>query len=155
TVTDVLETTRQASGIRGASFLEDANQRLTLRVEGQVRSVAALAETALTSSEGTPVRLKDVARVVEGAEPKFGDAAIDGRPGVVLIVYKQLDGDTIAVTRNVEAELQRLQPALEREGVCYHPALFRQAAFIEHAVGNVTWSLFIGAALVAAVLFLF
>src|SRR5262249_48487639 len=37
----------------------------------------------------------------------------------------------------------------------YHRALFRQANFIEHAVGNVTTSLLIGAGLVAVVLFLF
>src|SRR5262249_37333878 len=70
-VADVLEATRQASGIRGAGFLENSNQRVTLRVEGQVRSAAELGETVLTSAEGTPVRLKDVALVTEGAEPKF------------------------------------------------------------------------------------
>jgi CzcA family heavy metal efflux pump len=155
TLTDVLEATRQASGIRGAGFVEDASQRLTLRVEGQVGSAAALGATAIASAEGTPVRLRDVARVTEGAEPKFGDAAIDGQPGVVLIAYKQFDGDTVSITRQLEAELDGLQPLLKREGITYHPALFRQASFIAQAVGNVTQSLLIGAVLVAVVLFLF
>src|SRR5262249_20100215 len=143
TLTDVLEATRQASGVRGAGFVENPNQRLTLRAEGQVRSRSQLAGTVVTVSEGTPVVLGDVARVVEGAEPKFGDAAIDGVPGVVLVVYKQVGGDTIGITRKVEAELNLLRPVLEREGVEYHPGLFRQADFIEQAVGNVTESLLI------------
>jgi CzcA family heavy metal efflux pump len=155
TLTDVLEATRQASGIRGAGFVEDAGQRLTLRVEGQLRSMAELGDTVLVASEGTPVRLRDVAHVVEGAEPKFGDASINGQPGVVLIAYKQFDGDTVEITRRLEAELERMRPVLEREGIDYHPALFRQASFIEHAIGNVTQSLLIGAALVAVVLFVF
>lgn len=155
TLTDVLEATRQASGIRGAGFLENASQRVTLRVEGQVRSAAELGETVIAAGETTPVRLRDVAQVMEGAEPKFGDASINGKPGVILIAYKQFDGDTIDITQRLEAELDRLRPALEREGIDYHPALFRQASFINHAIHNVTYSLLIGAVLVAIVLFLF
>src|SRR5262249_18911780 len=89
TLTDLLEATRQASGIRGAGFLENANQRLTLRVEGQVRSATELGDAVVAAGETTPVRLRDVAQVVEGAEPKFGDASINGKLGVILIAYKQ------------------------------------------------------------------
>jgi CzcA family heavy metal efflux pump len=173
TVTEVLDATRQASGIRGAGFVENANQRLTLRTEGQIRSAAELGETVLAVAEGTPVRLKDVAQVVEGPEPLFGDAAVNGKPGVVLITYKQFDGDTMEITRRVEAELDQLEPILERQArqmlrergaplpdarapiLQYHRSLFRQASFIEHAVGNVTHSLILGAILVAVVLFVF
>jgi CzcA family heavy metal efflux pump len=155
TLTDVLDATRQASGIQGAGFLENDNQRVTLRVDGQVRSAAALGETAIASSEGTPAMLKDVASVRDGAEPKFGDGSVNGTPGVILIAYKQIDGDTAEITRRLEAELERMRPGLEREGITYHPALFRQASFLDLAVGNVTTSLIIGAVLVAIVLFLF
>jgi CzcA family heavy metal efflux pump len=155
TLTDVLDATRQASGIRGAGFLENPSQRLTLRVEGQVRSAAELGETVVVAAGGTPTRLRDVAHVTEGAEPKFGDAAINGQPGVILIAFKQFDGDTVEITRRLEAELDRLRPSLEHEGIDYHPALFRQASFINQAINNVTVSLLIGAALVAVVLFVF
>jgi Cu/Ag efflux pump CusA len=155
TVSDVLDATRQASGVRGAGFLENDRQRSVLRVEGQVRSAAELGRTAVTAAAGTPVLLRDVARVVEGPEPKFGDAAINGGPGVVLIVYKQFDADTLEVTRRVEAELARLEPGLKAQGITYHRALFRQSTFIEHSVGNVTHSLLVGAALVCVVLFVF
>jgi CzcA family heavy metal efflux pump len=156
TVTDVLDAARQATGIRGAGFLENPSQRVNLRSEGQVKTAAELAETViLTTAGGNPVKLKDVARVVEGPEPKFGDALINGRPGVVLIAYRQLEADTIEVTRRLEAELEKLRPFLERQGIVYHPHLFRQADFIEHALGNVTESLVLGALLVAGVLFLF
>jgi CzcA family heavy metal efflux pump len=155
TLTDVIEATRQASGVQGAGFLENASQRLTVRVEGQVRSTAELGDTVIVAGEGTPVRLLDVAVVTEGAEPKFGDASINGKPGVILIAYKQFDGDTIEITRRLEGDLEKLGPALEQEGIQYHPALFRQASFIDHAIRNVSQSLLIGAVLVAVVLFVF
>src|SRR5262249_31358198 len=108
TLTQVLEAARQASGVRGAGFLESERQRLTLRTEGQVRSADELGRAVVATSEGTPVRLGDVAQVVEGPEPKFGDAGINGVPGVALIAYKQLDGDTLDITRRAEVELERL-----------------------------------------------
>jgi CzcA family heavy metal efflux pump len=155
TLTDILEATRQATGIRGAGFLENDSQRLIVRVDGQIHTAADLARTVVTTSEGTPVRLDNVATVTEGPEPKFGDASINGKHGMILAIYKQLGSDTPETTQRVEAELERLKPQLATEGIAYHPALFRQTNFIDHAVGNVTQSLLIGAALVAVVLFLF
>jgi CzcA family heavy metal efflux pump len=155
TLTDVLEATRQANGIRGAGFIDNASQRLTLRASGQVRSAAELGEAVIASPAGTPVRLRDVAEVVEAAEPKFGDATINGKPGVVLVVTRQFEGDSYTITERVEAELDKLRAGLEREGITYHPALFRQANFIEVAVSNVAYALLLGAVLVVLVLFLF
>ena len=120
-----------------------------------MRSADELAEAVVTTSQGTPVRLRDVARVVEAPEPKFGDAAINGQPGVTLDIFKQYGGDTLETTRRVTAELDRLRPGLLRQGIDYHPALFRQADFVEHSVGNVTRALLLGAVLVALVLFVF
>ncbi|HWG44199.1 MAG TPA: efflux RND transporter permease subunit [Gemmataceae bacterium] len=153
TLTDVLEATRQATGVRGAGFQENDNQRLVVRAEGQVYSAAELGETVVTTSAGTPIHLRDVARVVEGAELKFGDALLDGRPGMALLAYKQFNSDTLQVTRALEDELEKLRPGLEREGMVIHQDLFRQADFIQHAVSNVTHSLMLGAVLVAVVLF--
>jgi CzcA family heavy metal efflux pump len=155
TMTDVLDSVRQASGVRGAGFLENEHQRINLRSEGQALTVAELGHTVINTVGGSPVRLEDVAQVIEGPEPKFGDAQIDGVQGVVLTAYRQLEADTLTTTRRLEAELDKLRPLLERESITYHPRLFRQADFIEHAVGNVTHSLWLGAALVALVLFLF
>jgi CzcA family heavy metal efflux pump len=161
TLTDAVEAARQSTGLRGTGFSENDSQRVQMRAEAQVRTAAELGDTPVVTSEGTPVKLRDVARVVEGAQPKFGDASISTeepdkvRPGVVMIVYKQFDADTMETTRRAEGELERLRPMLEGLGITYHARLFRQASFIEHALGNVTLSLLLGAALVAAVLFLF
>src|SRR5262249_36354846 len=121
----------------------------------QVRNAKDLGNSLVATVAGSSVKLKEVAEVKEGPEPKFGDALIDGKPGVTLVAYRQIEADTLEVTRRVEKELDKLIPVLKGQGITVHTPLFRQADFIDHAVGNVTHSLWIGAALVAIVLFLF
>jgi CzcA family heavy metal efflux pump len=96
-----------------------------------------------------------VAGVVEGGEPKFGDALINGQPGVLMTMASQYGANTMEVTRAVEAALAELQPVFAAEGITYTPALHRPATFIEIALHNMKHSLLLGAALVAIVLVLF
>ena len=155
-LTDVLDATRQSTGVRGAGFIENDQQRVTVLAQGQATNPQTLGETLVASSvTATPVRLHDVAEVTSASTPKPGDASINGEPGVILVISKQFGVDTPTVTTRVEAELDKLMPELERDGVVYHPALFRQADFIELAVGNITHSLLLGAGLVVAVLIAF
>ena len=156
TLADVLDATRQSTGVRGAGFIENDQQRVTVLAQGQATNPQILGETLVAGSvTATPVRLHDVAEVTSASTPKPGDASINGEPGVILVISKQFGVDTPTVTTRVEAELDKLMPELERDGVVYHRELFRQADFIELAVGNITHSLFLGAGLVAAVLIAF
>ncbi len=156
TLSEVLAAAQLASGVRGAGFIETANQRIVLQTEGQSLTPAALGGIVVaTSAAGAPVRLRDVATVVEGAEPKFGDALIMGRPGVLLTMGNQYGTNTKEVTTALEAALAELQPVFDRAGITLYPRLHRPASFIENALKNIRHSLLLGAALVAIVLFLF
>jgi len=152
---DVLDAARRATGIRGAGFVENANQRILIRPKGQALTPAELGETTITRRLGTNVRLRDVADVVEGPEPKFGDAQINGRSGVILLVKAQYGANTLEVTANVEAALAEMAPVFAAEKIQLHPRLFRPATFIQTALRNIRRSLVLGGAFVAVVLFLF
>ncbi len=155
-VSDVLNAARLASGVRGAGFIETANQRVLLQTEGQSLSADMLGEVALVNStNGAVVRLKDVARVVEAAEPKFGDCLVQGRPGVLLTMSSQYGANTLEVTQALEAALAELDPVFEQAGIKIYPRLHRPASFIETALANIRHSLWLGSILVAVVLFLF
>jgi Cu/Ag efflux pump CusA len=106
--------------------------------------------------KGSPVvRLRDVARVVLGAEPKFGDTLVMAKPAVLLTLRGQYGTNTLEVTRALEAALAELQPVFEKNGIRLFPRLHRPATFIETALANVGHSLLIGGALVGIVLLLF
>jgi len=152
---DVLAVARQSTAVRGAGFVDSANQRIVLRTEGQSLTPAQLGEVVLAHHAGVSVRLKDVAKVMEGPEPKFGDAEIMGERGVVVGVYSQYGANTMEVTRAVESALGEMAPAFASGNITVQPRLFRPANFIETSIQNVNQSLMIGGFLVAAVLFFF
>jgi CzcA family heavy metal efflux pump len=150
---ELVEAARAASGVRGAGFVETATQRIVLRTEGQSLTPAELGEAILAHRQGVPLRLRDVARVVEDAEPKISEAAIGGQRGVIVLVDSQFGSNTLAVTAAVEAALEEIKPALEGQYIQLHPALFRPANFIHTSVRNVSFSLLLGGLLVCGVLF--
>jgi Cu/Ag efflux pump CusA len=154
-VKDVIDAATAATGVRGAGFVETDAQRVLIETEGQTLTSEALGTVMLTRSNGATVRLADVARVVIGAEPKFGDSLVQGEPGVLLTMSGQFGANTMEVTQNVEAALAEMKPAFTAAGIQLYPRLHRPATFIETALANVKSSLLFGGALVAIVLFLF
>ena len=82
-----------------------------------------------------------------------GKKEAKGYPGVILSVTKSPGFDTIDLTDRVEEKLQELQTALP-EGT-ETVVLYRQADFIDIAIGNLKEALWDGAIMVAIVLFLF
>jgi Cu/Ag efflux pump CusA len=154
TLADVLAAARVSTGVMGAGFIENRNQRITLQTEGQALTPENLGEVVVTHTNGLSVRLKDVARVVEGAEPKFGDTLIMGRWGVLMTMSSQYGANTMDATKALEAALDDMKPVLAKEGITLYPHLHRPATFIEVALRNMKHSLVLGAILVAVVLFL-
>lgn len=155
TVDDLLTAARGATGIRGAGFIENANQRIILQTEGQSLTSQQIARTVVAHQGGASLLLGDVARVAEAPAPPIGAAAIMGQPAVILRISAQYGANTLEVTRGVDQALAELRPALEAQGITLHPDILRPAKFIETALRNVRTSLLIGAALVVVVLFLF
>ena len=100
-----------------------------------------------------PVRLGDVAEVRDGAAPRFGDAIIGGKPGILVETSTQFGANTLDVTRALEQRLRCARAGSWRSRACeYHPALLRPASFIESAIAKLRNSLLIGAVLVVVLL---
>jgi CzcA family heavy metal efflux pump len=154
-IQDVITAARASTGVRGAGFVESANQRIAINTDGQIRTPAALAGVVLRWSNGTAVRLGDVATVTWGSAPAVGAASIMGKPGVMLVLESQYGTNTLAVTHDIEKTLASLKPVLAQQGVELTADVFRPANFIEVAVSHLRTALLVGAVLVVAVLFLF
>lgn len=152
---EVLAAASRATGVRGAGYIENSNQRVLINTEGQALSIRHLANLPLLHREGQTLRIGDVGEVVEGAAPSISAAAINGRPGIYLSVQGQLGANTKAVTEALEKAVQELEPELEAQQVKLHADLFRPANFIETAIEGVQTDILIGSVLVVAILFLF
>lgn len=154
-IDDVIAAASQATGIRGAGFIDTPNQRIVLQSEGQFITGDLLAKTVLLHQNGANVTLGDVARIVEAPEPPVGFAAVMGNPAVQIVISEQYHGNTLEVTKLIEQALNELKPALAAQRVSLHSDVFRPASFIETATRNVGTSLLIGGLLVVIVLALF
>ena len=152
---EVLAAAGKATGVRGAGFIENNNQRVLINSEGQTLNVEQLAKMPLLHRNGQTIRITDIGQVQEGAAPSISAAAINSKPGIYLSVQGQLGANTKAVTEAVEKALRELEPELAAEQVKLYPRLFRPANFIETAINGVKTDILIGSVLVVTVLFLF
>ncbi len=151
----VSEAASKATGVRGAGYIENNNQRLVINSEGQTLTPQQLANTLLQFRNGQAIKMGDIGKVVEGAAPAISGANVNGKEGIYLSVQGQLGGDTHGVTLALEKALAALKPSLDAEKVMLYPKLFRPANFIETAIKGLRSDILIGSVLVIIVLFLF
>jgi Cu/Ag efflux pump CusA len=102
---DVLNAAQRSTGIRGAGFLENANQRIVINTEGQITTPEQLAQVVVTYKDGFSVHLGDVANVRIAPAPAIGAASIGGAPGVLMLIESQYGANTVRVTTAVEKAL--------------------------------------------------
>jgi CzcA family heavy metal efflux pump len=141
----------EASSPGTGGFFDAPNQRLAVRHVSPIIAPTDLAGVPLESADehpaptgpdGSPLRLGDVTTVVEDHQPLIGDAIVDGKPGLMLVVEKLPDAHTLDVTKGVEAALADLKPGLT--GVTVDSSIFRPAGFIHHAVHSLGITALIG-----------
>ena len=138
------------SVIGTGGHVETPNQRLNIQHVLPIATPADLAEVVIEERNGKPLRLGDVADVVEDHQPLIGDAVINQGPGLMLIVEKLPWGNTLEVTKGVEAALEQMKPGLS--GIAIDTEIFRPATFIEESLNNLSRALLLGCILVVLVL---
>ena len=134
-------------------FIDTPNQRLGVRHVLPIATPDDLAKVTITQRDGKALCLGDVADVVVDHQPLIGDAVINGGPGLMLIVEKLPWGNTLEVTRGVEAAIDELRPGLP--GMEIDTTIFRPATFVETAIHNLSRALLLGSLLVILILVLF
>ncbi len=149
----VVRAAGDATVVSGGGFIDSPNQRLPVRHLSPVETPEDLARTVVQFTNGVALRLGDVANVVVSHPPPIGDAVINDGPGLLLIVEKQPWGNTLDVTKQVEAALVALKPGLE--GVDIDPTIFRPATFIERSLANLSHAMLLGCGLVVLILIAF
>jgi len=150
---EIVAAVRDAVAVDTGGFIDTPNQRLAIAHRGAVRSTDDLENVVVHERGGAALRIGDVAEVREGYPPPIGDAVVNGRSGLLLVVEKQLAANTLDVTRGVDAALAALEPALG--DVELDATIFRPATFIEMSIANLNRALLVGCILVVLVLLVF
>jgi CzcA family heavy metal efflux pump len=150
---ELREAASEAVSNTTGGFLSSAPQEIMVRNLAMTTDLEAIGKTIIKHLNDRPVIIADVADVRWGVEAMRGDAAVNGTPGVILSITKAPGFDTVALTSQVEAAVAELEVNMP-DGVEI-VTLFRQADFIEHAVGNLREAIRDGGIMVTVVLFLF
>ncbi len=134
-------------------FIETPNQRLEVLHTSAGQTPETLAQVPIGLKGGKPLLLGEVANIVFGPQAMIGDAVINDGPGLMLIVEKFPWGNTLEVTRGVEAALEAMKPGLP--DVEIDTKIFRPATYIEDSIKNLSNALLIGCVLVVLVMIAF
>jgi CzcA family heavy metal efflux pump len=155
TLADVADAARAALPLRGAGFIDIANQRVLMQSPIPAPDIEVLGKAVVVVRNAIPIRLSEIAAVKMAPALRSGDSLIMGRPGVLLSLASQYGANTLTTTLAVEQALASLRPALNAQGITVYPGLHRPANFIERALSDLKHSLLIAGVLIFVVLYLF
>jgi Cu/Ag efflux pump CusA len=136
----------EASSPGSGGFIDTANQRLGIQHVSPIVSPETLGQVTLEETPNRVVKLSDVSTITADHAPLIGNAAVGGQGGLLLVVEKFPDADTVAVTEGVEAALNDLRPGLG--GMQVGTTAYRPAGYIQSAMTNLAIWLVLAALLV-------
>ncbi len=134
TPTHVADALRGANLVVPSGALDDGTQRLAIQPTSLFTSVEQIRDVIVGQRGGRPVRLREVAEVVDTFEEETHVVTADGEPAVMIAVRKQSDANTVQVARAVQAALPSIGERLP-DGVTLVP-LFDESQPILRSIGN-------------------
>ena len=153
TLNDLVTALERNNANVGAGYIERSGEQLLIRAPGQLASIEDIANIVITSSDGTPIRVRNVAQVEIGRELRTGAATENGREVVLGTVFMLIGENSRSVSQAVAKKLEAINRSLP-EGVVA-VTVYDRTNLVEKAISTVKKNLFEGALLVVAVLFLF
>jgi multidrug efflux pump len=151
---DTLRTALGSANVNQAKGnFDGASQAWTINDNDQLQSGAAYGPIIIAYRNGAPVRLSDVATIVDSAEDTHKKAWVNDSPAIVLNIQRQPGTNIIGVVDTVQALIPQIKASLP-EGVNLQVVTDRTTT-IRASVADVEFELGLTIALVVMVIFLF
>jgi HAE1 family hydrophobic/amphiphilic exporter-1 len=142
-----------ANSIAPVGTLQGRSQSITIEADTPLDDAAQFADIVIATKNGQPIRLGDVARVINSVENTQTSSTYDGQRNILLAIYRQPDANTVDVVDHVKAMLPTFKSELPRDATL--TTLIDRAAPISAAVHDVEMTLGLTVILVILVIFLF
>jgi len=153
TMTEVFDALENSNENTGGSYIEKDPNAYFIRSEGLVENPADIEKIVVKNQGGTPILIRDVAKVKLGFAPRFGALTRNGDGEVVGGIVMMLKGENAAqVMERVEERVQQVRKSLP-EGVEIQPYLVR-SKLINNAIHTVEKNLLEGGLIVIFILVL-
>ncbi|MDE3153438.1 MAG: efflux RND transporter permease subunit, partial [Gemmatimonadota bacterium] len=152
-VSQVAQAIRSNNVMLPTGVLYGKNRTLTINATGQLRNASEFRKLIIAYRNGGPVRLGDVANVLDDVQNNKGASWYDDERSIGLAVMRQPGVNTVEVADAVKAELAEIEKGLPRD---VHVIIqFDRSVSIQHSVHDVKFSLVVSLCLVVMVIFLF
>ena len=160
TASDVITAIRDqniqaAPGAIGQQPTPDTQQfQYTLTAKGRLDSASEFGDIILVAnSDGSVVKLKDVAKVELGAENYGWFGQLNSDPAALLAVYQLPDANALTVAKNIDAEMKRLSQRFP-DDLAYQ-VTYDTTLYVETSIREVVLTLLQALALVVLVVYIF
>jgi cobalt-zinc-cadmium resistance protein CzcA len=153
-LTDVFEAVENNSSVVGGNFLEHSSEQYIIRGIGLVQTIEDIENIVVRTDDGTPIFVRNVARVKLGPEVRQGAVVMQGRAEVAAGIVMMLKGENSRkVIEGVKQKVNEINQTLPPH-VKIHP-YYDQTDLVEKTIDTVRTNLLEGGFLVVAILLLF
>ncbi|MCX5512519.1 acriflavine resistance protein B [Kaistia algarum] len=149
----VASTLSDANSQTPVGTLQNKSQSFVIDAPTQMTNAAEFRQLIIADSNGSPVRLSDVANVVDSVENAQTAGWYDGGRSIILAIQRQPSANTVAVVDAVKAALPKLEASMP--GAMTISVLNDRSTSIRAAISDVEITLGITIVLVVLVIYLF
>jgi CzcA family heavy metal efflux pump len=154
TIPALVDALSKSNLIDSPGLFENNHQLVLTLVSGQVRTPAEISNIVVkTTQSSVPVRVGDIASVTPSVMPVYTAVTANGKPAVLLNLYRQPDSNTVAVADAVNLELDQIRKALPPNVNLV--SFYDQSELVRDSIKSVRDAILIGLVLAAIILVLF
>ncbi len=150
----ILDAVSKFNMIDSPGLVENNHALALVLVSGQTKNPAEIANIVVrTTPSGVPIRIGNIASVHSSTMPVYTIVTANGKPAVLLNIFRQPDSNTVAVADAASAELAQIQKTLP-SGVKVQ-TFYDQSTLVRDSIASVRDAILIGLVLAAIILVLF
>jgi CzcA family heavy metal efflux pump len=154
TVPGILDAVSKFNMIDSPGLIENNHELSLTLVTGQTKDPTEIGNIVLrTTPAGVPIRVADVARVHPSVMPVYTIVTANGKPAVLLNIFRQPEANTVAVADACAAALEQIRKTLP-QGVKAE-AFYDQSVMVRDSIASVRDAILIGLILAAIILVVF
>jgi CzcA family heavy metal efflux pump len=150
---EIAERLRATNNVTSVGRLDSNYQRFLVLTNSQFKSVEQIGDTVVGNDRQSPVRLREVAVIVEGVADRKILVTGNGRPAAIINITRQIGGNIIAVSQQVKElalHARNVIPATLHLSIVYD-----LAEFVQESIAGVRDAIVVGGFLAVVVLFVF
>jgi CzcA family heavy metal efflux pump len=154
TVPNILDAIGRTNMIDSPGMIEQNHELILGLVSGLARSSSEIDNIVVkTTPSGSPLRIGDIAGVSPSVAPVYTVVTANAKPAVLLNIYRQPSGNTVAVANAVHAEIDRIRRELPA-GVELRP-FYDQSEIVSQSISGVRDAILLGLVLASLIMVLF